>query len=144
MAWIRCLLLLPLLWLSGCRTLDERIEEHHAEFAALDAAAQANIRQGIVTAGYTTSMVYMAMGKPTRITADNQGRTVWLYRHEPETAYNETVQTGFRRRIVYDPVRRTDEVLVEPIDEKAFPHLVAYTKRLTFENDRLVSIERTR
>jgi hypothetical protein len=87
-------------------------------------------------------MVYMALGQPTRTEMDGAGRTVWLYRHEPVTAYNETVVAGYRRRIVYDPVKRANEVIVEPVDAKAFPQLVAYTQRLTFDHGRLVSSER--
>jgi hypothetical protein len=87
-------------------------------------------------------MVYMARGKPREIATDAAGRTIWTYRDEPLTGPNETIQAGFRRRVVYDPVKRGEDIIIEPIDEKAFPHLVPHTVTVVFENRRVVAIER--
>ena len=127
----------------GCQQATSRIDEHAAEFAALDAATQQAIKQGIVQTGYSTDMVYMALGRPAETQVNPSGETVWLYHQYPVTAYNETIQAGFRRRVVYDPVKRSEDVVVEPIDTKAFPNLVPHTLRFTFRDNRLVSIERT-
>lgn len=129
---------------AGCQTTGERIASHGAAFASLDPTTQQAIRQGIVQPGFTPDMVYMALGKPIETALDSTGNGWWLYRYEPITAPNETIQSGYRRRIVYDPVSRTDNVIVEPIDEKAFPNLVPYTLRLTFANGRVAHVEKTR
>ena len=128
--------------LAGCQTTSTRIEERATAFAALDPSAQQKIRRGAVEPGYTPDMVYMALGKPTRTTSTATGDVVWSYHQPPTPAYNETVQTGFVRRVVYDPVKRADDVIVEPIDAKAFPHLVPHTLRITFHADRVAGIER--
>lgn len=61
--------LLAALLLSGCETtsISTRIEEKSAVFAQLTPEEQENIRQGVVELGYTADMVYMALGKPTRV-----------------------------------------------------------------------------
>lgn len=138
----RLLLLSTGLVLAGCNLPNTRIDEHRAEFSKLPPATQQNIRNGIVEPAYTTDMVDMALGKPTRTITDANGKLVWIYHHEPITAYNETIRSGFRRRIVYDPVKRTNDVVVEAIDPKAFPNLVPYDLRVTFSNGRVVSVER--
>jgi hypothetical protein len=134
--------LLSTLLLIGCQTAGDRIDEHRSEFAALDPATQRAVQRGIVEPGYTTDMAYIALGKPTQMTTEANGNLVWLYRREPVPAYNETIQSGFSRRIVYDPVKRTDDVIIEPVDPKAFPNKVPHTLRLTFQNGRLVNFQR--
>lgn len=134
--------LIAVMAVAGCNTASNRIQEHAAEFAALDAATQAKIRQGVVEPGYTGGMVYMAMGQPAQVGTDGAGNAVWTYLRQPVTANNETIQNGFRRRVVYDPVKRTDDVMVEPIDTKAFPNLVPHSLRITFRDGKVVSVER--
>jgi outer membrane protein assembly factor BamE (lipoprotein component of BamABCDE complex) len=136
------LAILGLAAFAGCTTANTRISEHTAEYASLDPATQAAIKRGEINPGYTTDMVYMALGRPLQTTRDASGETVWVYHHEPPTAYNETIHAGFRRRVVYDPVKRSNDIIIEPIDTKAFPNLVPYNLRLTFQNDRLVRIDR--
>jgi hypothetical protein len=128
--------------LTGCNTANTRIQEHASEFAALDPTTQQKIRQGVVEPGYTPEMVYMALGRPAVVSSDTAGSTVWTYRQYPVTAYNETVQSGYLKRLVYDPVKRSSDIIIQPIDEKAFPNLVPHSLRMTFREGRLVSVER--
>lgn len=132
-----------LLLLSGCRTVDTRIAEHAAEFNALDASTRQKIRRGLVEPGYTMTMVYIARGRPAETTTLPNGDVQWVYREHPVTAYNETITDGFRRRYVFDPLKRGYDVIVEPIDTKAFPHLVPHSLHLTFHDGKLVAMERT-
>jgi hypothetical protein len=127
--------------LAGCAT-QTRISGRSPEFTSLDAATQQNIKHGIVEPGYTTDMAEMALGRPAQTTSDAAGNTVWIYFHEPVTGPNETIQNGFRRRVVYNPEKRSDDIIVEPIDAKAFPNLVPYTLRLTFRAGKLTNVER--
>ncbi|PTX91610.1 hypothetical protein [Opitutus sp. ER46] len=135
---------IPAALLPGCQSTPARLREHAAEFAALPAATQAAIRRGEVEPGYTPAMVTMALGRATETTVDAAGHPVWFYDRPPLVGPNERVFGGFRQRVVYNPVKRGNEIITEPVDEKAFPHLVPYRLRLTFADDHLTSIERVR
>jgi hypothetical protein len=136
------LLIGTLIALTGCAT-QTRISGRGREFASLDSATQQNIKHGIVEPGYTTDMVETALGRPAQTSSDAADETVWIYFHEPVTGPNETIQNGFRRRVVYNPEKRSDDIIVEPIDAKAFPNLVPYTLRLTFHAGKLTNVERS-
>jgi hypothetical protein len=82
-----------LMALTGCAT-HTRISEYPMEFATLDPATQQNIKHGVVAAGYTTEMVYMALGRPAQTTTDGAGDTIWTYYHEPVTGPNEPSRTA--------------------------------------------------
>lgn len=138
------LILAAALALGACSTADTRIQERSAAFAQLSPAEQAAVRRGDVAPGFTPDMVYMALGKPWKTEAAAPGEERWVYRHEPLAGPNETIQGGFSRRIVYDPLRRGETLVVEPIDEKAFPHKVPSRTILTFRNGKLVGMERVR
>lgn len=128
--------------LAGCNTTTTRIQEHATEFASLDPATQQKVRRGIIEPGFTRDMVYMALGRPAETSTDAAGSTVWTYKEYPVTAYNETIQSGYLKRVVYDPVKHGSDVIVEPIDPKAFPNLVPHSLRVTMRDGRVVSVER--
>jgi len=71
--------------LTGCHPsagIPARIKEKTAVFAQLSAVQQRKIEQGVIEVGYTTDMVYMALGKPQKIRTENlpEGReTTWIY-----------------------------------------------------------------
>ncbi|HXA13520.1 MAG TPA: hypothetical protein VNW23_00210, partial [Opitutaceae bacterium] len=50
--------------LAGCNSIGSRIREKQAVFNGLDPQTQAKIRQGVIAVGYTTDMVYIALGPP--------------------------------------------------------------------------------
>lgn len=128
--------------LAGCAGPGARIERHRAEFERFDPATRQAIERGEVRPGFTPDMVYLALGRPARETTSADGDQVWRYHYEPPTAANETIRDGFRKRVVYDPVKRTNDVVVEPIDTKAFPNLVPHTLEVTFRAGRVVSLRR--
>lgn len=73
--------------LTGCQTgegRDARIRAQAAVFDQLDGRSQALIRQGLVEAGFTDTMVRMALGEPsstsTRATPAGP-MTIWVYRN---------------------------------------------------------------
>jgi hypothetical protein len=80
-------LLFPLfgaaLLLSACSTINSHINEKGSVFYSLDPATRAKIEHGDVGIGFTSDMVYMALGKPDvkryRTTADGTTET-WIYR----------------------------------------------------------------
>lgn len=64
-----CLLTATLFLLStGCETSNStaRINEKAAVFATLTPEQQTDIKAGVIERGYTTDMVYMALGNPSK------------------------------------------------------------------------------
>lgn len=55
-----------LVLLAACSTPERRISRNKALFETFPPAAQEKIRQGEVDVGFTTDMVLIALGKPTR------------------------------------------------------------------------------
>lgn len=89
-------------------------------------------------------MVYLALGKPT-VPADGLADATrdgtWEY-HRFNTDKRDFVRSGFRQRVVFDPRRRSDVVVTEPVDEKVFPHLRDHTLVITFRDGRVTEIAR--
>lgn len=91
---------LLVVWLAGCATPDSRIKKNQALFDSLPAEAQAQIREGQVSLGFTPDMVRLAVGEPDRrsIRTDASGRTeVWSYTRY-ETVDGFPVYTGYYHR----------------------------------------------
>jgi len=98
-----------------------------------------------VAPGATPDTVYRLRGQPTRVIGGEAARgadATWIYHEEPVLAPNESILGGFRRRVVYDPVKHTDNVIVEPIDTRTQPNLVTHDVRVTFRGGRVVDVER--
>jgi hypothetical protein len=71
-----------LLFLSGCTTVDTRIQERPAAYRALSASDQALVQQGKIREGMSQDAVYIAWGSPGyRVPGRNRGRIVevWIY-----------------------------------------------------------------
>ncbi len=79
--------------LTGCHAgsgIQARIKEKSAAFAALKPAQQAKVETGVIEVGFTTDMVYMALGRPNEtntVTLPEGRETTWTYRNivPPET-----------------------------------------------------------
>ena len=66
-----------------------RIEEKAVVFNQLEPWQQRDIRNGVVNVGNSTDMVYMALGRPTKIVTTADGaETTWTYSnyYPPESA----------------------------------------------------------
>ena len=76
---------LTLAWLlAGCATstLPARIQEKSAAYAALTPEQRKNVESGTIEVGYTTDMVYLALGSPRQVqTKDTpEGKAeMWSY-----------------------------------------------------------------
>jgi len=56
-----------LLGLVGCQSFpSDRISAHQADYNSWPADVQANVKQGIVAAGYTQEQVFVALGDPSQ------------------------------------------------------------------------------
>jgi hypothetical protein len=78
------LLALPLLFLLGCKTstIQSRIQERPAAYAALTPDLRADVDAGRIRVGMTPDAVYLSWGKPAQILegGNEQGQvTTWLY-----------------------------------------------------------------
>ena len=95
--------------LAGCDATSgtaARIQEKSAVFAPLTPEQKKNIEEGAIEHGYTTDMVYMALGKPskTRERAAPEGKvTMWTYTnyYPTVTASAVTLNNPSRRRLNY-------------------------------------------
>jgi len=134
---------IALLALTACNTANRRLREVSATEVP-DPKTQAQIKKGIVEPGYTPEMVYLALGKPSEPAAglaDATTNGTWVY-HDFHRNDRDFIRAGFRRRVVFDPVKRTDTVITEPVDPRTFPNLRAHSLHVTFRDGRVVDIQR--
>src|SRR5258706_9120484 len=96
---------------AGCNTANSRYQKVSGTVTR-DPRTQAAIKRGVVEPGYTPEMVYLALGKPTIpadgiVDATRDG--TWIYRNfGPPGTDRDFIRAGFRRRVVFDPSRRSD------------------------------------
>lgn len=78
------------LLVAGCESsgIQSRIQEKSVVFNNLAPWQQRDIQEGVINVGYSTDMVYMALGKPSKIVTSANGQdTVWTYNNfYPPTA----------------------------------------------------------
>jgi hypothetical protein len=127
--------------LAGCNSIESRIREDPAEFAALPKGDQDRVRSGKIEVGFTPQMVRWALGAPTSTSGDPALNGTWTFRSFHRD-YNDLVRAGYRRRIVFDPVRRGDVIITEPIDDRQSARLEPYSLRVIFSDNRVAAIER--
>lgn len=88
---------LALAWLmAGCATstLPARIQEKSAAYAALTPEQRKNVESGTIEVGYTTDMVYLALGTPRQVqTKDTpEGKAeMWSYTNFDSTGPASTL-----------------------------------------------------
>jgi len=134
------------LLLGGCSTIPSRIEEKSALFAALDAETQNKIKQGRVDVGYSTDLVYIALGTPDeRLTKTNQTGTTetWIY-NSYRQEYLGTAHTGYRQSVVIDPKTRQAIVTYEPVYSSVYRDRVDERIRINFKARQVESIEQVK
>jgi outer membrane protein assembly factor BamE (lipoprotein component of BamABCDE complex) len=139
------LLLLALLF-AGCSTIDSRIKEKSSTFAVLDAPTQDKIRLGRVEVGFSTDLVYIALGSPDeRISKTSAGSTdeTWIYNSYHQD-YLGSAHTGYRRYVVIDPKTRQPMVFFEPVYTPIYQDRVEERIRIAFKADKVESIEQVK
>jgi hypothetical protein len=70
--------------LTGCETVADRIQEKSTTYSSLNPLEQDRIKRGIIMVGYTPDMVYMAMGRASRVETENTDggkMDLWIYSH---------------------------------------------------------------
>ena len=134
------------LGLAGCSTVQSRIEERQHVFNTLDPQTQARIRQGLIDVGYTTDMVYMAMGKPDETrerTSDEGQNTTWIYNAYWQQ-YEGSRMVGYRRHVYFDRVAKAYRVFYEPVHADLYSDQVEERTRVEFRDGRVTAIEQTK
>jgi hypothetical protein len=90
--------------LAGCDAssgITSRIQEKSAIFAQLTPEQKKNIEEGAIEMGYTTDMVYMALGKPSKVREKNAPEgTVLMW-----TFHNYFPTVAVSKLVLNDPSR---------------------------------------
>jgi hypothetical protein len=124
--------------LTGCATRTPTTA------TTLEPKIQEKVKRGVVEPGFTPEMVYMALGKPSEpaeniVDATRDGTWVYQNFHRDDRDF---IRAGFRRRVVFDPVKRSDTIVTEPVDPRLFPNLQPHSLHITFRDGRVVEIKR--
>jgi hypothetical protein len=132
------LVITGILLAAGCATTKPTTS------TSLEPKIRAKVEKGLIEPGFTPEMVYLALGKPTEPAeslADATTNGTWVY-HDFHRKDAGIVKAGFRRRVTFDPAKKTDVITTEPIDPKALPNLRAHSLHVTFRDGRVVEIQR--
>lgn len=135
-----------MLALSGCSTVQSRIEENQAVFNSLDPKAQSNIRQGVIDIGYTMTMVYMALGRADNAkesTSKEGTLTTWIYNSYYQD-YEGSRFVGYRRQVYFDPQIRAYRVYLIPVHAEVYSERTEENTRVIFKNGNVTAIEQAK
>lgn len=139
------LLLSSVALLPGCNSPSARLRERPQAAAALDPATRSKIEQRVVEPGFTPEMVYLALGRPSspvRVDIERTRDGTWTYRDFNRND-RDFVRAGYRRRVVFDPVRKSDVIVTEPVASRLHPHLREHTLEVEFREGRVVDVRRS-
>ena len=135
--------ILSTLLLGACSTVESRIEEKPAAFAAADPATQEKIRKNVVEVGFSPDLVYIALGKPDeeRTSRRRGGEDMtWIYKSY-EQEYAGTVPSGYRRYVVIDPRTQRPVVYIEPVYTDIYRQHADERIRVIFKDGKVSAIE---
>lgn len=130
--------------LAGCTTPSTRPSKTPTTATKLEPGIHAKVRKGIIEPGFTPEMVYLALGKPTTPAdglADATVNGTWIYR-DFQNNERDFVHAGFRRRVVFDPGKKSDVIVTERLDPKSMPGLEGHSLQVLFRDGRVVEIQR--
>jgi hypothetical protein len=130
--------------LAGCNNAATRMQRRPAAATTLTSDARQKIGRGIIEPGFTPDMVYFALGRPSSPVDANIEQTrdgTWVYRSFNRND-RDFVRAGFRRRVVFDPVRKSDVIITEPVDPRSYPNLQEQSLHVIFRDGRVVDIQR--
>ena len=131
---------------SSCSTVDNRIKEKSAVFASLDPQAQAHLKQGLIDVGYTTDMVYIALGKPDEVrekTTDKGKNTTWIFKNYWQE-YQGSALVGYHRYVYYDATAKAYRVYYEPVRTEIYRERTEERTRVSFVDGHVTAIEQAK
>lgn len=129
--------------LAGCDTFDRRSREKAATFETLSPEEREQLKRGVIELGNTFDMVYIALGRPDQtreVEREGARQTEWIY-NTYHRNYEGQVFTGYRRILVYDPVRKRYIVFHDPVYTDVFSEHTEEHIRIAFREGKVVSIE---
>ena len=128
--------------LAGCSTFRSRAEEKADVYNSLSPQTQQRLQRGTINVNDTQDMVYIALGDPDekrQVTTADGTREIWIYRSYWEQ-YEGTAWVGYHRVIV--PTSRGHYAIFhEPITADVYRRHADEVIRVTFSNERVVSVE---
>ena len=133
-------------FLAGCQTVNDRIKEKPAVFAALDAPTQDKIKQGIIDLGYTEDMVYLALGKPDQLRESKRtdgNTTTWIYNTYYDR-YEGTAFVGYHRSVYFDPYLRAYRIYDRPVYADSYAQEKEERIRVIFKDGKATVIEQAK
>ena len=136
-----CLLTLALL--AGCDTFAHRSREKADTFAALSPEEREKLKRGVIELGNTPDMVYIALGRPDEQhekTTPQGVEKIWVY-NEYHEDFAGTVRTGYRRVLLFDPVRKRYTVYYDPMFANVYREDTEERIRIKFRNGKVTEIE---
>ena len=140
------LVVIAALVLAGCSTVESRIKEKPAAFAALDDQTRQKIRQSIVEVGYAPDLVYIALGAPDeKLNKKTEWgeEEVWIYRSYYEDWAGQ-VLAYYRRWVTYDSNTRRYYVSYEPVYADVYRAHEEELIRVSFLNGKVSAIEQSK
>ena len=123
------------LLLGACSTIDSRIKEKSATFAAQDAATQESIRKGVVGVGKPDRKIH-------RRSKEGDSET-WLYNNYYQD-YAGTARVGYRRYVVVDQRTGLASVYIEPVYTNVYTEHTEARIRVSFKNGKVSVIEQAK
>lgn len=133
-----------LLFLAGCRTVEDRIKENAEVFAAFDPEVQEAIREERIEVGFTREMVAIAWGPPDvkRVRRAEAGdREIWTYL-DRRSAFAGRRFAGFEPVFYFDPKSKTHRTVYEPIYVDVYQTVETERDRVEFQDGKAVLIVR--
>ena len=140
------LLALVSLLISGCSTIENRIEEKSAVFNSLPSETQEQIKQGIVNVGFSPDMVYMALGRPDTIrekTTAAGREIIWVYKAFYQQ-YEGTQFVGYQRSMYFDRSRNVWQSYLTPVHADIYRDKTEELARISFKDAKVTVIEQTK
>ena len=133
-------------FMTGCSTVEKRVEEKSTFFNTLDPQTQTRLKQSIINIGDAPDMVYIALGRPDRIREKATGKghdLTWIYTanwHEYEGSHF----AGYRRQAYFDSRAKAWRIYYEPMREEIYLYREEEYMRLIFHDGKVTAIEQTK
>ena len=132
--------------LASCSTVESRIGEKSAAFAALDEPTQQKLRQSIIEVGYSPDLVYIALGAPSeklRKTTGLGAEETWVYRSYYEEWAGQ-VLSHYQRWVSYDSNTKRYYVSYEPVYADVYRAREEELIRVSFLDGKVSAIEQNK
>jgi len=152
---LRSSILIPIvvalpLFLLGCKSTARtaRIQEKSTVFSTLSPIQQHQIKNGGIDLGFSTDMVYMALGQPTKITGTGDPKdTIWIFTNYYPADFVHRTGGSIRR----NGAPKTAKVANQTGTNGGFgtagsensielPDMASYTFHVLFRDDKVVDL----